>query len=81
MLHKLVKDDDLSRSKHPINTNPRLPVLLLSNHKDVDKSNKDEVAVTKVMAEANNQTQDYMLRDIWPKPVLKMKEGLHVQAS
>ena len=81
VLRKLMKDDDLSINKFPINTNPRQPVLLISDHSDVDKNNKEEVAEEKAKAQAKKQAQEEILHEIKAKLVLKMKQGPHLCTS
>ena len=50
VMRTLVKDGGPSGSKYMISSNPRLPVLLISNNAKVDKNNEVEVAKEKAMA-------------------------------
>ena len=80
VLQKLVKYGGLSGSKYPINTNPKVPVLLISNHPNIDKNNKVEVEKEKAMAREKNLAQDAILSEIQVKVVRKMREGPHLRA-
>ena len=51
----MVKDGGLSRSAYPTNTNPRMPVLLISDRPDLDRNNKLE------MERANTVVQEKKL--------------------
>ena len=64
VLLKLVKDGGLSGSKYPINNKPKMPVLLIFDHPDVNKINNVEVAKEKAMAREKKLAQDAILIEL-----------------
>ena len=57
-----------------------MPVLLISNHPDLDKNNTVEVEREKGAALDKKARKEACLKAIWAAVVLKMKEGPHIQA-
>ena len=80
VLRKFVKDGGLSGSKYPINTNPKIPVLLISDCPDVDKNNQVEVEISKAVAREKKLGEDAFISEIRAIVVRKMKEGPHIWA-
>ena len=68
VLRKMVKHFGLSEAHYPINTNPSKPVLLISEHEDLEKAALLAKAVAKDLVEKNS------LRRLKAAIRLKMKE-------
>ena len=74
VLRKMVKNVGLSEVNYPINTNPSKPVLLISDHLDVDPTSVLEKSAERQLADLN------LLRRLKTAILLKTKEdGPHIR--